>query len=93
MFPRWCVKWRLVVLPFVLLIAGCGSPEERAKGYYQKGMELIAKKDDFGARVALTTAIKFKNDKVEFWRALVGVEERLKSAPASLSRFATRGRA
>jgi cellulose synthase operon protein C len=68
-------------LPLILL-GGCGSPEERAQGYYEQGMQLIAKKDDLGARVALTTAIKYKNDKVEFWRALVGVEERLKSGPA-----------
>ena len=33
------------------------------KGYYAQGMQLIAKKDDLGARVALTTAIKYKNER------------------------------
>src|SRR5207344_3032914 len=35
------------------------SPEQRAQGYYEQGMQLIAKKDDLGVRVALTTVIKF----------------------------------
>ena len=65
-----------------LLLAGCGSPEERAQGYYEKGMELIAKKDDLGARVQLLSAAKYKADRVDVWRALVGVEERLKSGPS-----------
>ena len=67
----------LFSLPF-LFLAGCGSPEERAQGYYEKGMELVAKKDDLGARVQLLTAAKFKADRVDIWRALVGVEQRLK---------------
>ena len=71
----------LYSLPLILL-AGCGSPEERAQGFYEKGMELIAKNDDLGARVQLHSALKFKADRVDVWRALVGVEERLKSGPA-----------
>jgi cellulose synthase operon protein C len=71
----------LYSLPLILL-AGCGSPEERAQGFYEKGMELIAKKDDLGARVQLLSAAKFKADRVDVWRALVGVEERLQSGPA-----------
>src|SRR6266436_395539 len=71
----------LYSLPLILL-AGCGSPEERAQGFYEKGIELIAKKDDLGARAQLHSALKFKADRVDVWRALVGVEERLKSGPA-----------
>jgi tetratricopeptide (TPR) repeat protein len=71
----------LYSLPLILL-AGCGSPEERAQGFYEKGMELIAKKDDLGARVQLLSAAKYKADRVDVWRALVGVEERLKSGPS-----------
>ena len=71
----------LYSLPLILL-AGCGSPEERAQGFYEKGMELIAKQDDLGARVQLHSAIKYKADRVDVWRALVGVEERLKSGPS-----------
>src|SRR6266481_1993742 len=71
----------LYSLPLILL-AGCGSPEERAQGFYEKGMELIAKNDDLAARVQLLSAAKYKADRVDVWRALVGVEERLKSAPS-----------
>ncbi len=71
----------LYSLPLILL-AGCGSPEERAQGFYEKGMELIAKNDDLGARVQLLSAAKYKADRVDVWRALVGVEERLKYAPS-----------
>jgi hypothetical protein len=34
--------------------------QRSAQGYYEKGMELIAKKDDFGARVSLHSALKFR---------------------------------
>jgi cellulose synthase operon protein C len=71
----------LYSLPLILL-AGCGSPEERAQGFYEKGMELIAKNDDLAARVQLLSAAKYKADRVDVWRALVGVEERLKSGPS-----------
>jgi len=62
------------------LVAGCGSPEERAQGYYESGMALIEKKDDLEARKELLKAIKYKSDKVEVWRALAGVDERTKSS-------------
>src|ERR1700681_614622 len=71
-----------VVLSFALLM-GCGSPEERAQGYYERGMALIEKKDDLNARVELLNAVKYKSDKIEAWRALAGIEERTKS-PRSL---------
>ena len=76
--PRRCVNRRLLVLPFVLLIAGCGSPDVRAQGYYERGMALIAKGDDLNARLELLNAVKYKSDKVEVWRALAGIDERTK---------------
>src|SRR5260370_6825197 len=76
----------LYSLPLILL-AGCGSPEERAQGFYEKGIELIAKKDDLGARVQLHSALKFKADRVDVWRALAAVENRLNSAPAAFQHF------
>ena len=67
-----------VALLLVTLVAGCGSPEERAQGYYESGMALIEKKDDLEARKELLKAVKYKSDKVEVWRALAGVDERTK---------------
>jgi cellulose synthase operon protein C len=68
----------LMVLPIVL-VTGCGSPEQRAQGYYESGMALIAKKDDLNARVELLKAVKYNSNKIEVWRALAGIDERTKA--------------
>lgn len=60
------------------VLAGCGSPEERAQQYYDKGMALIAKNDDNNARTELLNALKYKSDRIDVWRALAGVDERAK---------------
>jgi cellulose synthase operon protein C len=69
----------LALLPIVL-VAGCGSPEQRAQGYYESGMALIEKKDDLAARLELLKAVKYNSDKVEVWRALAGIDERTKAS-------------
>ena len=68
----------LIVVPGAF-VAGCGSPEQSAQGYYESGMALIEKKDDLGARLELLKAVKYKSDKVEVWKALAGVDERTKA--------------
>src|SRR6185312_14204510 len=73
---------RLLVVTPVLLLGACGSPEQRSQDYYQKGMALIEKHDDVGARVQLLSSVKYKSDKVEVWRALAGVDERTKAGPS-----------
>jgi len=62
------------------LLAGCGSPEQKAQDLYEKGMALIAKNDDLNARVALLTSAKYKSDRIEVWKALAGIDERTKSS-------------
>lgn len=78
MHTRHFVRTALAALSIATL-AGCGSPEERAQGYYESGMALIEKKDDLGARIELLKAVKYKSDKVEVWRALAGIDERTKA--------------
>jgi tetratricopeptide (TPR) repeat protein len=68
----------MAMLP-VVVVAGCGSPEQRAQGYYESGMALVEKKDDLAARQELLKAIKYNSDKVEVWRALAGIDERTKA--------------
>jgi cellulose synthase operon protein C len=68
-----------MLLP-VALVAGCGSPEQRAQGYYESGMALIVKKDDLNARLELLKAVKYKSDRVDVWRALAGIDERTKAS-------------
>ncbi len=65
-------------------LAACGSPEQNAQTYYERGMEQIAKHDDVAARGELLKAIKYKTDRADIWRALVGVDERTKAAPAAV---------
>jgi cellulose synthase operon protein C len=75
------IGYRCFLLASLLLVSACGSPEQRAQDYYDRGMTLIEKKDDFAARLELLNAVKYKSDKVEAWRALAGINERVKSYP------------
>jgi len=70
---------RIFTILLLVALAGCGSPEQTAQGYYQSGMALIEKKDDLEARKELLKAVKYKSDKVEVWRALAGIDERTKA--------------
>ena len=72
---------RVSIIALTLFLASCGSPEQQAQKYYEKGMQLIATHDDLNARVALTTSLTYKADRVDVWRALVGIEERLNNGP------------
>jgi tetratricopeptide (TPR) repeat protein len=73
---------RVLIVSSLLFLTRCGSPEQQAQKYYEKGMGLIAQHDDLNARVALHTSLVYKSDRVEVWRALVGIEERLNNPPA-----------
>src|ERR1700721_2308360 len=78
-YLRFC---RCFLIVPVLLISACGSPERRAQGYYDRGIALIEKKDDLAARLELLNAVKYKNDKIEAWRALEGIDDRTKAHQA-----------
>ena len=65
------------LLPLVL--AGCNTPEERAKDYFDRGVALLAKQDDLNARIQLTTSLKFKSDNLAAWRALAPIDEKYSS--------------
>src|SRR5665213_2176054 len=65
----------VLVLP-VFLVAGCSKPEQRAQNYLERGRAALAKHDDLQARIELTTALKFKGDILEAWRALAIIDEK-----------------
>jgi tetratricopeptide (TPR) repeat protein len=68
---------RLALLILALLpVAGCGSPEDRAKSYYDDGMKLMAAHDDARAAVEFKNAVKIKKDYVPAWLALAKIAER-----------------
>ena len=70
-----------LVLP-VVLVAGCSKPEQRAQNYLERGRAALAKGDDLQARIELTTALKFKGDILEAWRALAVIDEKYHSKQA-----------
>ena len=78
--PRFAACAPVLLIFSCVCLSGCGSPEQRAQGYYESGMAMIDKKDDYGARRELWNAIKYKADKVEVWKALAGIDERTGAA-------------
>ena len=74
--PSWVAIRRVLLLLAVLLVAGCGSPEERAQSYYERGMKLLAQHDDVKASIEFRNALQLKKDMVGAWRALAEIEER-----------------
>ena len=67
---------RVLLLLAVLLVAGCGSKEQRAQSYYERGMKLLAQHDDVKARLEFRNALQLKTNMVGAWRALAEIEER-----------------
>jgi cellulose synthase operon protein C len=75
----------LVILA-LLSVAGCGSPEDRAKSYYDEGMKLMALNDNARAAVEFKNAVKIKKDYIPAWLALAKIEE-LNHHPAGMIPF------
>ena len=80
------LTWRLtsamaLVLP-VVLVAGCSKPEQRAQNYLERGRAALAKGDDLQARIEFTTALKFKGDILEAWRAVALIDQKYHSKQA-----------
>jgi cellulose synthase operon protein C len=65
---------RALLLLAVLLVAGCGSPEQRAQNYYERGKQLLAQQDYVKAGIEFKNAVQLKKDLVEAWRGLYEVE-------------------
>ena len=74
-FKFSCVNIRRAVLLLaVLLVAGCGSPEQRAQNYYERGKQLLAQQDYVKAGIEFKNALQLKKDLVAAWRGLSEVE-------------------
>jgi cellulose synthase operon protein C len=65
---------RALLLLAVLLVAGCGSPEQRAQNYYERGKQLLAQQDYVKAGIEFKNALQLKKDLVGAWRGLSEVE-------------------
>ena len=66
---------KFLVVAGILLIAACGSPEDRARSHYERGMKLLEEKDYTRASLEIRNAIKLKEDMAPAWVALSKIEE------------------
>ncbi len=59
----------------VLQLSGCGSPESRARSYYEHGVQLAEQHDYARASIELRNAVRLKRDMLPAWRSLAQIEE------------------
>ena len=68
-------------LRIALMVAGamqlacCGPSAERAQGYYDNGLKLLAKHENQKAAIEFKNAIDLKRDMIPAWRGLAQIEE------------------
>ena len=67
--------WFFVGVVLTLTLAGCASPEEKAKSYYEKGMSLLDS-DPAKAKLEFQNALQMKGDMTEALYGLAVVAEK-----------------
>ena len=73
--PRVKILLLCACLGLAMSVAGCGSREERAQAYYERGKEYLEKKDYVKARIEFRNAIQRKADLLPAWQALARIDE------------------
>ena len=68
------IRLALIVLSVILLV-GCSSPEDRARSYFEHGMQLLSEHNSTKAAIELRNAVRLKRDLIEAWRALAAIDE------------------
>src|SRR5262249_15151051 len=66
---------RALLLLAVLIVAGCGSADDRAQSYYERGVKLLSQQDYARASIAFKNAMQLKKNFVGAWRGLAQIEE------------------
>jgi len=59
----------------ILQLSGCGSPEDRARGYYEHGVQLAEQHDYARAGLQLRNALRVKKDMLPAWRSLAQIRK------------------
>ena len=62
-------------------LAGCSTPEEKAKAHYQSGQELLNSKDYIKAGLEFRNAIKYNEKLADAWYGLASSEEARQNWP------------
>ena len=70
------------MLASTVTLAACGSPEQRAQSYYERGQEYLAKKDNARASVEFRNALRLNEKLVGAWLGLAQIDEQNKNWPA-----------
>ncbi len=73
----------------VLQVAGCDSPEDRAKSYYEHGMKLFSEHDNAKAALELRNAVRLKRDLIGAWKALAEIDEASRNWPGVVTDLRT----
>src|SRR5665213_1667004 len=72
----------VVLLGFVLMVAGCGgTPEQRAQSYADRGAKFLSEKNYEKAGLEFKNALQVKKDLFSAWKGLSQVEEHNKNWP------------
>ena len=74
------IRSALLVLT-VLQVAGCASPEDRARSYYEHGMKLFTEHDNAKAAIELRNAVRLKRDLIGAWKVLAEIDEASRNWP------------
>ena len=64
------------VLLLSLLLWGCGGPEQRAAGYFEKAQALFEEGNYAKAQLEVRNALQIKDDMVEAWNLLARLQEK-----------------
>ena len=64
-----------MVVAGAMHLACCGPSAERAQGYYDSGVKLLAKHENQKAAIEFKNAIDLKRDMIPAWRGLAEIEE------------------
>ncbi len=68
------------ILAAFLFVSGCGgTPQQRAKNYYEQGVKLLEQKDYVKASIEFKNAIQLNSSLTDAWRGLAQVEEHNKN--------------
>jgi tetratricopeptide (TPR) repeat protein len=59
----------------VISLAGCSSPQERAKNYYEHGLKLLAAHHNRRAEIEFLNAVKYDKKLLPAWRSLAQADE------------------
>ena len=63
----------------VTVLAGCTSPEQKAKNYYESGQQYLASGDYVKAALEFRNALKIKQDYADAWFGMAQIEQNAKN--------------